>query len=69
MEFVALGVLGILGYVSAPANSKSTPTKAKEPTINGVILEKEFRQNVANHMVDDTTVVNHNFIPFFKSEK
>lgn len=65
MEFVALGVLGMLGYMTAKPTKKPRPPTKK---VHFKDLEDEFRQNVANHMTSDTTVP-PGFRPFFTSEK
>lgn len=72
MEFVALGVLGMMGYMSAKKPTK--PLKTPPKKVHFKDLEDDFRRNVKDHMESDTTIVpglstvsNHR--PFFTSEK
>jgi len=79
MEFVALGVLGMLGYMSAAGKQQSTkPPKPQTPTkrVHFKDLEKDFSENVKDHMASESTVMPFNdsttvtnFRPFFTSEK
>lgn len=71
MEFVALGALGVLGYMSATPKKSETKLTTKQPKkVKFKDLDNEFRQNVRDHMQSETTVLPTNDSrPFFASEK
>lgn len=75
MEFIALGVLGAIGYVTNQQQNSTTKRiqeSSQQPTTTNIELEKEFRNNVSKHLTENPNVVSNlssGFVPFFRSEK
>lgn len=63
MEFVALGVLGVFGYLGSHRHS-DPPKSSMNPKIPLRTLEQQFKNDVAAHMQHEQVV-----LPYFRSEK
>jgi hypothetical protein len=67
MEFVALGVLGVFGYLGSQQKKQSPAimiSPPPQPAVRITDLEQQFKNDVAAHLRNDDVV-----LPYFRSEK